>query len=88
MQEWQTMALKLGKIKDKIIDEHAILLYIEYSAEREKKTRRGAPIAGSRLGAVCFLFSLSDFHSLIRHIVTTEEVVLRGPPHSQTPRRR
>jgi hypothetical protein len=71
MQERQTMALKLGKIKDKIIDEHAILLYIEYSAEREK-TRRGMPIAGSRLGAVCFLFSLSDFHSLIRHIVTTE----------------
>jgi hypothetical protein len=50
------MALKLGKIKDKIIDEHAILLYIEYSAEREKKTRRGMPIAGSRLGAVRFLF--------------------------------
>ncbi|KAJ7743063.1 hypothetical protein B0H14DRAFT_3607425 [Mycena olivaceomarginata] len=49
--EWQTMALKLGKIKDKIIDEHTILIYIEYSAEREKKTRRGAPIAGSRLGA-------------------------------------
>ncbi|KAJ7819603.1 hypothetical protein B0H14DRAFT_3147405 [Mycena olivaceomarginata] len=47
--EWQTMALKLGKIKDKIIDEHAILLYIEYSAEREKKTRRGAPIAGPAL---------------------------------------
>ncbi|KAJ7867002.1 hypothetical protein B0H14DRAFT_2732146 [Mycena olivaceomarginata] len=36
---------------NKIIDEHAILLYIEYSAEREKKTRRGMPIAGSRLGA-------------------------------------
>ncbi|KAJ7940069.1 hypothetical protein B0H13DRAFT_1850265 [Mycena leptocephala] len=48
--EWQTMAVKQGKIKDKIIDEHAILLYIEYSAEREKKTRRGVPIPGSRLG--------------------------------------
>ncbi|KAJ7916427.1 hypothetical protein B0H13DRAFT_2449107 [Mycena leptocephala] len=49
--EWQAMALKQGEIKDKIIDEHAILLYIEYSAEREKKTRRGVPIPGSRLGA-------------------------------------
>ncbi|KAJ7833402.1 hypothetical protein B0H13DRAFT_1914590 [Mycena leptocephala] len=49
--EWQTMALKQGEIKDKIIDEHAILHYIEYSAEHEKKTRRGVPIPGSRLGA-------------------------------------
>jgi hypothetical protein len=50
------MALKQGEIKDKIIDEHAILLYIEYSAEREKKTRRGVPIPGSRLGAVYIFF--------------------------------
>ncbi|KAJ7019288.1 hypothetical protein C8F04DRAFT_1404365 [Mycena alexandri] len=49
--EWQSMARKQGDIKDTIIDEHAILLYIQYSAEREKKTRRGAPIPGSRLGA-------------------------------------
>ncbi|KAJ7933678.1 hypothetical protein B0H13DRAFT_1855921 [Mycena leptocephala] len=49
--EWQTMALKQGEIKDKIIDEHAIFHYIEYSAEHEKKTRRGVPIPGSRLGA-------------------------------------
>ncbi|KAJ7727166.1 hypothetical protein B0H14DRAFT_2640954 [Mycena olivaceomarginata] len=40
-----------GKIKDDIIDEHAILLYIEYSAECEKRTRRGMPIPGSWLGA-------------------------------------
>ncbi|KAJ7019185.1 hypothetical protein C8F04DRAFT_916431, partial [Mycena alexandri] len=49
--EWQSIARKQGDIKDAIIDEHAILLYIEYCAEREKKTRRGVPIPGSRLGA-------------------------------------
>ncbi|KAK6991492.1 hypothetical protein R3P38DRAFT_3438736, partial [Favolaschia claudopus] len=50
-QEWQTMARERGKIKDNIIDEHALLLYITFSAEREKKTRRGVPIPNSRLGA-------------------------------------
>ncbi|KAJ7045325.1 hypothetical protein C8F04DRAFT_1248731 [Mycena alexandri] len=30
--EWQAMALEQGEIKDRIIDEHTILLYIEYSA--------------------------------------------------------
>ncbi|KAF7371837.1 hypothetical protein MVEN_00040500 [Mycena venus] len=50
-QAWKAMALKEGKIKDGIIDEHALLLYINYSAEREKQTRRGVPIPGSRLGA-------------------------------------
>ncbi|KAK7008284.1 hypothetical protein R3P38DRAFT_2551619 [Favolaschia claudopus] len=50
-QEWQAMAREHGKIKDNIIDEHALLLYINSSAEREKKTRRGVPISNSRLGA-------------------------------------
>ncbi|KAK7014508.1 hypothetical protein R3P38DRAFT_3277089 [Favolaschia claudopus] len=50
-QEWQAMARERGKIKDHIIDEHALLLYINFSAEREKKTRRGVPIPNSRLGA-------------------------------------
>ncbi|KAK7007235.1 hypothetical protein R3P38DRAFT_2554066, partial [Favolaschia claudopus] len=50
-QEWQTTARERGKIKDNIIDEHALLLYIAHSAEREKKTRRGVPIPRSRLGA-------------------------------------
>ncbi|KAK6984727.1 hypothetical protein R3P38DRAFT_2806331 [Favolaschia claudopus] len=50
-QEWQAMARERGKIKDHIIDEHALLLYINFSAEREKKTRRGVPIPNSQLGA-------------------------------------
>ncbi|KAF7371838.1 hypothetical protein MVEN_00040600 [Mycena venus] len=50
-EAWRAIALKEGKIKDGIIDEHALLLYINYSAEREKRTRRGVPIPGSRLGA-------------------------------------
>ncbi|KAK6997408.1 hypothetical protein R3P38DRAFT_3623368, partial [Favolaschia claudopus] len=49
-QEWQTTACERGKIKDNIIDEHALLLYITHSAEREK-TRCWVPIPRSRLGA-------------------------------------
>jgi hypothetical protein len=59
------MALKQGKIKDGIIDEHALLLYINYSAEREKRTRRGMSIPGSRLGAVLSLLLLNVPHNLI-----------------------
>ncbi|KAJ7154733.1 hypothetical protein C8R46DRAFT_442730 [Mycena filopes] len=49
--EFKTIMLKQGKIKDGIVDEHSLLLYIEYNAEREKLTRRGEPIPGTRLGA-------------------------------------
>jgi hypothetical protein len=41
-----------NKILDEIIDKHCLLLYINYCAEREKRTRRGVPIPNTRVGAV------------------------------------
>ncbi|KAF8130928.1 hypothetical protein K438DRAFT_1643350, partial [Mycena galopus ATCC 62051] len=49
--DFTAMALQRNKIKDNIVDEHALLLFIEHSAEREKLTQRGLPIPGTRLGA-------------------------------------
>ncbi|KAJ7802201.1 hypothetical protein B0H14DRAFT_3488711 [Mycena olivaceomarginata] len=49
--EFKSMALKSSKIKDGVVDEHAILLFIEHNAEREKLDRRGQPIPGTRVGA-------------------------------------
>ncbi|KAJ7493956.1 hypothetical protein FB451DRAFT_1491519 [Mycena latifolia] len=49
--EFKTITIRQKKIKDGIVDEHSLLLYIIFSAEREKRTRRGQPIPGTRLGA-------------------------------------
>ncbi|KAJ7824389.1 hypothetical protein B0H14DRAFT_3874888 [Mycena olivaceomarginata] len=49
--DFTAMALQRNKIKDNIVDEHALLLFTEHSAEREKLTQRGLPIPGTRLGA-------------------------------------
>ncbi|KAF8202063.1 hypothetical protein K438DRAFT_1716644 [Mycena galopus ATCC 62051] len=49
--DFTAMALQRNKIQDNIVDEHALLLFIEHSAEREKLTQRGLPIPGTRLGA-------------------------------------
>lgn len=43
-------------------NDHAILLYLEYSAEHEKRTQRGVPIPRSQLGAVYFAPLFSIFH--------------------------
>lgn len=51
------MALQRNKIKDNIVDERALLLFTEHSAEREKLTQRGLPIPGTRLGAVCYKYA-------------------------------
>ncbi|KAF9062011.1 hypothetical protein BDP27DRAFT_1369177 [Rhodocollybia butyracea] len=49
--EFQAMALATKKIRDVIIDEHYMLLLIEYTATRPKRTRRGLPIPGTFVGA-------------------------------------
>ncbi|KAJ6550760.1 hypothetical protein DFH09DRAFT_1086387 [Mycena vulgaris] len=35
-----------------VVDEHSLLLYIKYCAERNKRTRKGVPIEGTFLGAL------------------------------------
>ncbi|KAJ7106636.1 hypothetical protein C8R44DRAFT_941824 [Mycena epipterygia] len=40
-----------GNIEDGVVDEHSLLLFIKYNAEREKLSRRGVPIPNTRLGA-------------------------------------
>ena len=54
-------ALAKKQIKDDIVDEHLLLLYIKYSAERPKRTRRGDDIPGTFLGAVS-LYANSLLH--------------------------
>ncbi|KAJ7934437.1 hypothetical protein B0H13DRAFT_1591571 [Mycena leptocephala] len=49
--EYTGKALKAGKITDHIVDEHSLLLYINFCAERPKRTRKGADIPGTFIGA-------------------------------------
>ncbi|KAJ7756996.1 hypothetical protein B0H16DRAFT_1314634 [Mycena metata] len=49
--EFKAMALQQKRIKDVIVDEHSLLLFIAHNAEREKLNRRGEPIPGTRIGA-------------------------------------
>lgn len=44
-----------GHIKDTIVDEHSLLLFIKWSAEREKYSRAGEPLPDTFVGAVCAL---------------------------------
>ncbi|KAF9018420.1 hypothetical protein BDZ89DRAFT_960176 [Hymenopellis radicata] len=50
-REWCAGALLAGEIKDKIVDEHSLLLFIRYSALRPKRDRRRNSIPDTRLGA-------------------------------------
>jgi hypothetical protein len=45
-------ALEAGKVLDDIVDEHSLLLFIEFSANRCRRDRRGEYIPGTRIGAV------------------------------------
>lgn len=49
--EFVEMYQKNGKIKDDIVDEHSMLLFLDYSASRPKKTTRGIEIPGTFIGA-------------------------------------
>ncbi|KAF4618297.1 hypothetical protein D9613_011520 [Agrocybe pediades] len=50
-KEFRDLALQRGDIKDEIIDEHHLLLYIRFCAERPKRDRRGFDIEETRIGA-------------------------------------
>ena len=45
-------ALGAGKVLDDIVDEHSLLLFIDFSANRCRRDRRGEYIPGTRIGAV------------------------------------
>ncbi|KAJ7857354.1 hypothetical protein B0H13DRAFT_1960478 [Mycena leptocephala] len=49
--EFTRNALAAGQIDDTIVDEHALLLYIKFCAERPKRTRKGVEIPGTFVGA-------------------------------------
>ncbi|KDQ24125.1 hypothetical protein PLEOSDRAFT_1079281 [Pleurotus ostreatus PC15] len=49
--EWVALAKAQGTIHDEIVDEHSLLLFIQYSAERCKRTRRGVDIPNTFVGA-------------------------------------
>ncbi|KAJ7765935.1 hypothetical protein DFH07DRAFT_1014530 [Mycena maculata] len=50
-KEFVEIYLARGEIDDDIIDEISLLLYIEYCAERPKRTRKGVDIPGTFVGA-------------------------------------
>ncbi|KAJ7286609.1 hypothetical protein C8J57DRAFT_1216765 [Mycena rebaudengoi] len=50
-EDFRDKALANGEIEDDIVDEHSMLLYIQYSAERPKRTRKGVDIPGTFVGA-------------------------------------
>ncbi|KAF8816577.1 hypothetical protein BYT27DRAFT_7229903 [Phlegmacium glaucopus] len=50
-EEFLERALKKGEIRDRIINEHHLLLYIKFCAERPKRTRKGHDIPGTFIGA-------------------------------------
>ncbi|KAJ6608481.1 hypothetical protein B0H10DRAFT_1815675 [Mycena sp. CBHHK59/15] len=49
--EFTSIAKRAKEIPDGIVDEHSLLLYIKYNAERPKRTRRGQEIPGTFVGA-------------------------------------
>jgi len=51
-QEFVERFLKSGMIKDSIVDEHSLLLFIKFSAERPKCNCHGIDIPGTFVGAV------------------------------------
>ncbi|KAL1714102.1 hypothetical protein EV715DRAFT_295461 [Schizophyllum commune] len=51
LDRFMDTALAEGKIKDRIVDVHCLLLFIEYSATRPRLDKRGRDILGSRVGA-------------------------------------
>jgi hypothetical protein len=44
--------LATKELRDKLVDEHCMLLWIKYNSERLKMDRKGISIPNSRVGAV------------------------------------
>lgn len=65
IQQFVKDSLEKGEIRDDIIDEHHLLLYLRYSSERPKRTRKGEDIPGTFLGAVSDLIYIKTKAMLI-----------------------
>ena len=65
VQRFMNSAITEGKLKDDIIDEHALLLFLEYLGERPKFNKRGEVISGTRIGAVMIFVSIAIFRSKV-----------------------
>lgn len=50
--------LQSKQLRDRIVDEHCLLLWIQHNYERTKMDRKGIPIANSRIGAVRILLDI------------------------------
>ncbi|KAJ7210917.1 hypothetical protein GGX14DRAFT_394536 [Mycena pura] len=48
---WMAGARTRNEVRDDIVDQHSLLLFIKYSAERPKMTSNGTEIPNTRLGA-------------------------------------
>ncbi|KAJ7246074.1 hypothetical protein C8J57DRAFT_1241859 [Mycena rebaudengoi] len=48
---WLVEALASGEVKDDIVDEHSMLLFMKWSSERPQFSRNGNPKPGTRIGA-------------------------------------
>jgi len=46
-EEFVQQALQKHEIQDEIVDEHSLLVFIKFSAERPKRDRRGNDIPGT-----------------------------------------
>ena len=62
-------ALEAGKICDDIVDEHSLLLFIDFSANRCRRDRRGEYIPGTRIGAVRTFLYIMIIHGYLTLIL-------------------
>jgi hypothetical protein len=83
-------ALEAGKVHDDIVDEHSLLLFIDFSANHCRRDRCGEYIPGTRIGAVrtfpksLYHLCLLDINSTL--LVSDQEGVLWRTSTSETAR--
>ncbi|KAJ7290789.1 hypothetical protein C8J57DRAFT_1612073 [Mycena rebaudengoi] len=53
---WLVEALASGEVKDDIVDEHSMLLFMKWSSERPQFSRNWNPKPGTRIGAIKKMF--------------------------------
>jgi hypothetical protein len=86
-------ALEAGKVRDDIVDEHSLLVFIDFSANRCRRDRHGEYIPGTRIGAVRTFLYIIIYHSPSRLLntdswvlVSDQKGILWCTSHSETAR--
>ena len=79
-------ALAMGKLKDEIVDEHALLLFLEYLGEWPKFNRRGEAIPGTRIGPVSITCDICSEATNFEPPVANKEAHVCRIPNAETPR--